>query len=154
MNRREFVREITNVLRENGSKKPMRVDKQVFHITDDAGNHRDFTIKGSDKSAIYTINDIDVMVDAAISVIEDMLKHGEKLNLQGIGTLGVKYRKPVKRKNGLTGLDDEISGRYVPKLVFGRELRRAARLYGMSIDDKLNVPEPVYDEDDIVEDGE
>ena len=50
MNRSEFARKIAKNLRENNLKKPVRAPKQVFHISDDEGNVKDFVIKAAQRS--------------------------------------------------------------------------------------------------------
>ncbi|MCD8208997.1 MAG: HU family DNA-binding protein, partial [Bacteroidales bacterium] len=93
MNKRDLIREINNVLRENGVKKPISIPKHVFHISDDDGNSRDFSVKTREKTAVYTIDDVENILDACICVIEDALKRGEEVSIYSFGTLGLKYRK-------------------------------------------------------------
>ncbi|MBP5462526.1 MAG: HU family DNA-binding protein [Lachnospiraceae bacterium] len=98
MNRREFVRRIANVMRENNIRKPVSSPKQVFHISDDEGNKKDFVVKKTDKSVLFTVDDVEAVVDACLYVIEESLKRGVPVCIRGVGSLGLKYRKPRATK--------------------------------------------------------
>lgn len=64
MNRTEFIKNVSDELRANDIRKPISIPKQVFHISDDEGNSKDFTIKKIDKTAIYTKDDVDNIINA------------------------------------------------------------------------------------------
>lgn len=136
MKKKEFIKTVCDLLRSNNIKKPISIPKHVFHISDDEGNTRDFTVKKRDKTAIYTIDDITNIVDACINVVYDCVKRGEPVSFFGFGTIKVLYRKPRKTKQVGTNEDIVIEGRYVPKFDFGNNLRMCARVYGMSLNDK------------------
>lgn len=44
MNRQAFIKNVADLLREKNIKKPISIPKQVFHISDNDGNSKDFTI--------------------------------------------------------------------------------------------------------------
>lgn len=148
MNKIDFIKCVSDVLRTNDIKKPVSIPKQVFHISDDEGNSKDFTVKKTDKSVQYTKDDVTAVVDACLYVIQESLKRGEPINFRGFGTLGLNYRKPRATKCVGTKEDVVIEGRYVPKFSFGNDLRMCAKIYELSLKDKLCEPEPVYDETD------
>lgn len=148
MNKKNFIRRVSDLLRENNVKKPVSIPKQVFHISDDEGNTKDFTVKKTDKSVIYTIDDVNTILDACLCIVQDSLKHGEPITFHGFGTLGLNYRKPRMTKRVGTDEDVIIEGRYVPKFSFGNELRMCAKVYEMSLNDRKLEPEPIYDETD------
>lgn len=148
MNKIDFIKCVSDVLRTNDIKKPVSIPKQVFHISDDEGNSKDFTVKKTDKSVQYTKDDVTAIVDACLYVIQESLKRGEPINFRGFGTLGLNYRKPRATKCVGTEEDVVIKGRYVPKFSFGNDLRMCAKIYELSLKDKLCEPEPVYDETD------
>lgn len=148
MNKIDFIKCVSDVLRTNNIKKPVSIPKQVFHISDDEGNSKDFTVKKTDKSVQYTKDDVTAIVDACLYVIQESLKRGEPINFRGFGTLGLNYRKPRATKCVGTEEDVVIEGRYVPKFSFGNDLRMCAKIYELSLKDKLCEPEPVYDETD------
>ena len=55
MNRKEFARRVATLMREKDIRKPVSIPKQVFHISDDEGNSRDFVVRKTDKSVQFTI---------------------------------------------------------------------------------------------------
>lgn len=148
MNKKDFIRCVSDLLRTNDIKKPVSIPKQVFHISDNEGNSKDFTIKKTDKSVLYTKDDVAAIVDACLYVIQDSLKRGEPISFHGFGTLGLNYRKPRATKCVGTEENVVIEGRYVPKFSFGKDLRMCAKIYELSLSDKLPEPEPTYDKTD------
>lgn len=148
MNKNDFIKCVSELLRTNNVKKPVSIPKQVFHISDDEGNSKDFTIKKTDKAVLYTKDDVTTIVDACLYVIQESLKQGVPINFRGFGTLGLNYRKPRATKCVNTDEEVVIEGRYVPKFTFGNDLRMCAKIYELSLNDKLSEPEPVYDETD------
>lgn len=148
MNKKDFIKCVSELLRANDIKKPVSMPKQVFHISDNEGNSKDFTIRKTDKSVMYTKDDVTAIVDACLYVIQESLKRGEPVSFHGFGTLGLNYRKPRATKCVGTEEDVVIEGRYVPKFSFGNDLRMCAKIYELSLNDKLQEPAPVYDETD------
>ena len=92
MNKKDLISKTTEVLRNNDIRKPISTPKQVFHISDDEGNQKDFVVRKTDKSVLYNTNDVTAILEACLSVIEDAIKHGEDVSLHGFGTLGVHKR--------------------------------------------------------------
>ena len=149
MNKNNFIKCVSDLLRENNIKKPVSIPRQVFHISDDEGNSKDFTIKKTDKSVIYTTDDISTIIDACICVIQNALKHGETISFHGFGSIGLNYRKPRMTKRVGTDENIIIEGRYVPKFSFGKDLRMCAKIYELSLEDRVPEPEPVHDDIDL-----
>lgn len=148
MNRKELVRRVSNVMRENNIKKPVCAQKQVLHISDDDGNTKDFVIKKNDTGVAYTTEDVEAIIDACIYVIQDALKHGDNVSIRGFGSLGLHYRKARMTKHPSTGETVDVEARYVPKFVSGNDLKMCAKIYELSIDEKLRDLPPLDDEDD------
>lgn len=148
MNKNDFIKCVSELLRTNDIKKPVSIPKQVFHISDDEGNSKDFTIKKTDKAVLYTKDDVATILEACLYVIQESLKQGESINFRGFGTLGLNYRKPRATKRVNTDEEVVIEGRYVPKFTFGNDLRMCAKMYELSLNDKLNEQKQVYDETD------
>lgn len=147
MNKKEFVTRVTEVLRENGTKKPISAKKHVFHISDNEGNNADFVVKQKNKSVIYTIDDTANIVDACLAVIEDALKSGEEINIHGFGCLGLHYRAARTTIDPYYGEPCEVEARYIPKFNYGKTLRMAARLYELSLKEAEHdiLPPPMDD---------
>ena len=135
MNKKDFIRCVSESLRMNNTRKPIHMPKQIFHITDDEGNSKKFTIKKTDKEILYTKDDVENIVEACLHVIQESLKQGEPITFHGFGTLGLNYRK--SRKTKLVGTNKEIiiKGRYLPKFTFGNNLRMCAKMYELSLED-------------------
>lgn len=149
MNRKELVRRVSNVLRDNNIKKPVYTQKQVLHISDDDGNTKDFVIKKNDTSVIFTTDDIDAIVDACIYVIQDALKHGDGVSIRGFGSLGLHHRKARITKHPTTGEVVDVEARYVPKFVSGSDLKMCAKIYELSVEENLHELPPLdYEEKD------
>ena len=149
MNRKELVRRIATVMRDGDIRKPISIPKQIFHISDDEGNSKDFIIRKTDKNVLFTIEDIEVVLDACLAVIEDSLRHGEAVSIRGFGTLGLKYRKPRIMKHVGTGEEVVAEGRYTPKFYAGNNLRTDAKIYEAYMDDNyINEPLPFYRDDE------
>ena len=133
MNKLDFVHKITVNLRENNMKKPVRSPKQVFHISDDDGNSKDFVIKAAERSYIYTEEDVKRILDAALEELANALQNGDDVNITGYGSIGLKFRKERRMKNGLdiNGEYITLPGHNVPKLFAGKRLKVAAKIFDM-----------------------
>lgn len=148
MNRKELIRNVAAAMRENNIRKLISSPKQVFHISDDDGNQKDFIVKKSDKGVLYTVDDVEAVLDTCLAVIEEAMRRGEAVSVRGFGTLGLKYRKP--RATKVPGTEEwvDIESRYIPKFTFGNDLRMCAKVYELSLADKqLDVALPVFDEE-------
>lgn len=148
MNRKELVRRASSVMRDNNIKKPVSTQKQVLHISDDDGNTKDFVIKKNDTGVAYTTEDVDTILDACIYVIQEALKHGESISIRGFGSLGLHYRKARMTKHPSTGESVDVDARYVPKFVSGNDLKMCAKIYELSMDERLCELPPLEKDDE------
>lgn len=147
MRRKELVRDVVDLLRESNIKKSVHVPRQVLHISDNEGNSKDFTVKGADKEIAFTSADVSAVLDAVSKVVVDTLMRGDNITVHGFGSIGLQYRKPRATKKIGTDEDIVIAGRYVPKFIFGNELRMAARMYELSLDDRVTLDDVITSED-------
>ena len=136
MNKKDLISKTTEVLRANNIRKPISIPKQVFHISDDEGNSKDFVVRKTDKSVLYNTNDVSEILDACMAVIEDSLRRGEEVYVHGFGTLTVQKRAARQTKHPDTREVIYIDERYIPKFSFGNNLRMAAKMYELSLNDK------------------
>lgn len=136
MKKKELVSKVAEVLRKNQIRKPISSPKQVFHISDDEGNQKDFIVRKTEKTVAYNVHDVSAIVEACLAVIEDAVRHGEEIAIHGFGTLGIHYRAARTTVHPDTGEVCEVRARYVPKFVFGNILRTAAKIYELSLQDK------------------
>lgn len=149
MNKRQLASRVTEVMRKNNIRKSVLVPKRTFHISDDDGNKKDFVVKSADKNVLFSVDDVETILDTALQVIEDSLKVGEPVTARGFGTLSLQYRKARATKQLGTNDWITIDARYVPKFSFGDNLRMAAKLYELSLEDlKLNEPLPIFSNED------
>lgn len=135
MNKRELVSAVTEVLKQNGVRKTIKMPKQRFTISDNEGNSREFTVKKSDKLVYLNMDDVTNVIDACIAVIENSLKKGESVTVHGFGSLGLHYRKARSTKRIDNGEEVAVPARYVPKFNYGNDLRLAAKIYESSLED-------------------
>lgn len=133
MNKKELISKVSDVLRANDTRKKVTAHKTVFHITDDHGNHTDFTIKRDERGLVYTVRDVTAIIETCLAVIEDSIRNGEKVSIQGFGVLDLNLRAARSTRHPDTGEFIEIKERYVPKFTYGNDLRVAARAYEDSI---------------------
>lgn len=133
MTKKDLISRVVSVLQSNGISKKVSTPKQVFHISDDEGNKKDFSVRKTDKEVSFNSNDVAFILDACLLVVEDAIKHGEEVTLHGFGTLGLHHR--AARKTKKVGTDEwiNIEARYVPKFVSGNNLKLAAKLYELSL---------------------
>lgn len=136
MNKKDLINKVTETLRDNNIRKHISSSKNVFHISDNEGNKKDFVVKHTDKYVQFNSNDIKDILDVLLYVIEDSLKKGEEISVQGFGTLGLNYRAARKTKHPDTGEWIDVSARYIPKFTFGKSLRTAAKIYELSQEGK------------------
>lgn len=150
MNKKKLIQNIADVLRTNNIRKPVASPKKVFHISDDDGNSKDFTLKSAERKVPYTINDVETIVDTCLYVIEESLKRGEAVSIAGFGSLGLRYRKARSTKKFGTDERIDVDARYVPKFSFGNNLRMCAKVYELSLDDlKVDEPLPIFDQTEV-----
>ena len=136
MNRKELIRRVAEELRNNGKRKPVLFPKRIFHISDDDGYTKDFTVQGTGRGILYTAEDVENIIDMCVEVIEDALRHGETVTVRGFGSLGLrsyKYNKGMYKD--ATGQFPDTT--YVPKFAPGSDLRTCGRLYGLSLQDSV-----------------
>lgn len=136
MNKKELISKTADMLRDNHIRKPVSLPKQVFHISDDEGNSKDFIVKKTDKEVLYTVTDVGAVIDACIAVIEEAMKRGEDVSIHGFGSLGLIYRAARSTKHPDTGEPVIIDAHYIPKFNFGNDLRMAAKVYELSLEEE------------------
>lgn len=149
MVKRDLIERTAAAMRERNIRKSITVPGHTFHISDDEGNRKDFKVRQTDKSVLFTKEDVAAVIEACMDVIQEAVRTGEEVSIHGFGKLGLKYRKPRTVTNVLDGSPVDAPGGYVPRFISGNELIRCAQLYTQSIEDrKINDPLPVFTEED------
>ena len=154
MNKKDLVSRVSEILRENDLRKPVKIKKHKFQIIDEEGNTAHFTVKRADKRVLYTVDDIGNIIDACLEAVLESVRRGEEVNIRGFGTLGLHYR--AARRTKQPGTEDwyEIDAHYIPKFISGNDLRAAAKVYDISRKE-MGGTEYLYDVDfDEDEDGD
>lgn len=155
MNRKELIRRIASAMREKNIRKLVSSPKQVFHISDDEGNSKDFVIRKSERSVIFTNDDVEAVIDTCLDVIKEALRQGETIAISGFGALGLHYRKPRYTYHPETGERVDVAGRYLPRLNPYKELKMCGKLYELGITEEEEIEKLLtYDDDLDIEDGE
>jgi integration host factor subunit beta len=148
MNKGELISKVAALLRDSEARKPIHVPSEVFHISDDNGNCKDFVVKRTDKTVGYTMQDVNVILDAIIDVAMESIRHGESVAVAGFGTLGFKYMSPRAARHPRSGEWIEIDGHFAPKFIPSERLRASVKVYESSLEEKLrDDSEHPYDED-------
>lgn len=135
MNKKELAAKTAELLRKNDIRKPVKIKKHVFTVTDQDGSEANFTVKRADKNVLYSVDDAANIIDAFVAVVRDALQHGEEVAVKGFGTFVVEKRAARMTKHPVTGETCLVPERYVPKFYFGNDLRMAARVYELSLKD-------------------
>lgn len=154
MNKKDLVSRVSEILRENDLRKPVKIKKHKFRIIDEEGNTADFTVKRADKQVIYTVDDINKIIDACIDAILESIRRGEEVNIRGFGTLGLHYR--AARRTKQPGTEDwyDIDAHYIPKFFSGNDLKAAVKVYDLSRREMDNMENPYGIDFDDDEDGD
>lgn len=132
MHKSELARSVWDKLRQNGVRKNINVPSHVLHITDDEGNQCHFRVKKVDKTAGYTIPDVEAIIDNILEVVLDTVKKGEPINISGFGTLDLRHRPSRVICDVSTKQNVEIPDYYTVKFTPGKNMKIAAKLYTIS----------------------
>ena len=155
MNRGEFVKAIVGKLRELGYRKPVRTPKHVFHISDDHGTTRNFVVAQTDRTEMFTQDDVENFLEALVDVVKESLSRADPVRIRGFGTFGLKWRNS-RFVNHPNGQRIEIPGSYIPVFVFSEEFRILGKLYGITVDELISRQEKdqFTEDDEDLEDGD
>lgn len=151
MNRKELIKAVTDLLHDNDVEKSIRLPKQVFHISDNEGNSKDFYVSKTNKTVPFSQKDVEEVLNAYFSVVVDALKRGEMVTVINFGSFGLHYRKPRMAKNVLDGEEIFLPGRHIPRFWPGNEMKRACKVFDMLLSEKgldPSLAEPVLENDD------
>lgn len=136
MNKKELINRVVDVLKDNDVRKHIAAQKTVLHISDDSGNVSDFLIKKPERGLLFTNGDITEIINACIEVVEDAMKHGEEVYIHGFGSLSLNHRAATVTRHPDTGEVLNIDAHYVPKFSAGHDLKMAAKIYELSLEER------------------
>lgn len=132
MNRKELSARAAELLRENDVRKPVKIKKHVFIVTDEDGNSAHFDVKRADKKVLYSVDDVQNVLDACVETIRSALQNGETVIIKDFGTLSLQLRAARKTKRLDNGEWCEIPAHYIPKMSFAKPYRMAAKIYELN----------------------
>jgi len=154
MNKQEFIQCVTRYLKDRGDRKQVASPRRTFHISDDEGNRKAFTVRHTDQKIPYTIEDVTAIVESCMDVLLLLLSKGEPVTFRSFGSFGLKYRKGRQVKMPNTGELVDVKGRYNPFFACGRDLRLSAKVYEMSLEDGTMADLPLSSFDIDAEEAE
>lgn len=143
MTRRELASRVTDALNANNIRKSLPAQKTTFHITDDQGDKKDFVIRKERTGVKYTVDDIDVILEACAEAIIDAIKHGEKVAVSKFGCLSLKKRAARISPHPVTGETQHIKEHFVVKFDCYKDLKTAAALYTIQSEDRQRAADDI-----------
>ena len=128
MNKKELAQRAAKILRINNYKKPVHLPKQTMQVT--LGDRStSFAIKPLDREVLYTVDDVEVVLDAVLAAIADGMKNGEETALYGFGAFVPQLIPQRKIHHVRTHEMVDLPPSYIPYFKCGPELKRAAAVY-------------------------
>ena len=67
--------------------------------------------------------DVEFSVNAILSHMSQSLARGDRIEIRGFGSIGLRYRRPRSGRNPKSGERVSVPGKYVPHFKPGRLLR-------------------------------
>ena len=67
--------------------------------------------------------DVEFSVNAVLNYMSRSLANGDRIEIRGFGSIGLRYRGPRSGRNPKTGERVNVPGKYVPHFKPGRLLR-------------------------------
>ncbi len=154
MTQKEFARLVSRRLKEKGVRKAVGKQKYVLHISDDEGNSKDFIAKKDRRKIMFTTEDIEAIITAAIEVAIEAVGRGDTVTYRGFGSLYLKYVKPRLFRNINNGEMEVIPDHHVPGFKPGVLLYDVVKMYDLQQNDRKNdeevakIEQGYYDDDD------
>ena len=152
MNKKELVAAVAERLRVNDIRKQVKTKSEIFRvIQEDSGDEAVFTIDRKDRRVIYSMEDVQNILDAAIDVVIDSIRRGESVNVRGLGALSTVRVAARRTKEPEADIWHDIPEMTRPKFRAGFQLAAAARAFGLQEDERgaeQFLPPPEEEEED------
>lgn len=137
MTQTQLVRATAALIRDVGVKKKIVYPPQKFYVSDDEGNTREFSVRKSEKSVPYTVEDVDNIMRALLETIKEALRNGDDVSLMNFGRFGLYYRKPRKTRNVADKTQwVDIPGHYFPKFFPAGETKACAKSFEGKLEER------------------
>lgn len=128
MTRRELCERAARILRMNDCRKTVHLPKQTLRVQ--LGKEtRLFPIRAEDRDILYTIEDVDCVLEAVTSAIVQAMRNGEETAIMGFGKFAPKEMKPRRIQRVDTREWITTKGKYVASFDSGIDLKTAAAVY-------------------------
>lgn len=141
--------ETAALLRENNIRKKIAQKSETFKIIQESsGDEASFTVNRKDREILYSAEDVRNILDAALSLAEDKLRHGEPVMIHGFGCIEMKHMAERRVKEPTENRWHDIPACYRPRFRAGTRLLEAGRAYELMVRDKdpdNYLPPPVED---------
>lgn len=147
MNRTNLCQAAAAAMRERNIKKHVHVPKTTFKLVDPDGTSRNLDLRPSERDVAFTKEDVSAVLDALIYAIEEALKRGETVQLQGVGAIGLKLYQGRRCFDVITGEEKQIPARWKVKPFIGKSLRRCADFFAEHYDGVMPEEEDFQDID-------
>ena len=132
MNKKELSVRAAEILRDNNIKKPVKIKRHTFTITDEDGTSTNFTAKRQDKLVSFSSDDVQAILTACFEAICESLQRGETVFIKEFGRIGLKLRPARVVLRPDSGEPVEIPAHYVPKVTFSQQLKMSVKMYEMA----------------------
>lgn len=152
MTKAQLIRQVAKLMKDSGVRREIKYPRYVMHISDDLGNHKDFIIKKTEAGTAYDYDDIEAILSACITVIQNALKEGDYVSVKGLGKLGLRLTKGKKTVNPYSGEAMVIPDRYMPKFTPGEDIKLCAKIFESNLKEGKFYPE--FDSDTDMKAGE
>ena len=77
--------------------------------------------------------DVELSVKAIFESMSDSLKNGDRIEIRGFGSFGLRFRKSRTGRNPKSGESVNIQNRYVPHFKPGKDFRESVKEAGNKI---------------------
>ena len=75
------------------------------------------------KQTQLSVKDVELAVKTIIEHMSQSLADGQRIEIRGFGSIGLRYRRPRSGRNPKSGERVNVPGKYVPHFKPGRLLR-------------------------------
>lgn len=151
--KKELIARVSQIVRNAGYRKTVKIPKHSFTISDNCGNTNRFDVTGRVKRVTIDEADVAAVVEACIELIYETLAKGDAIKLNGLGILGVKTRAAGKVCRLDTNEVVDVPERRIPYFTASNKLKAIARVSSDGTDPSASY----YEEDELDEieqDGE
>lgn len=143
MTDKDVAKRITEVLKDNNVRKDVRATRVTFHITDESGTTKDFTVKKPRTDVLFTLNDVRSFLEAFVAVVTDEMLKGGEVRLRDLGIFKARQRAACKVRHPETREVVDVPAFYYPVFTYATKVRNAVRYYSVYAEDAEKYDEEI-----------